>query len=128
MLEALQVDMFAAFIGIWIAVCVASIVILILLALWMHKDALSRGMDATVWVVLLVIATLFGSFIGLIIVVVIYLVVRESHPYGGYPYGYPAPYTTPYAAPTAPCPVCGQPLYWYAQAGRWYCYRCQQYR
>ena len=128
MLETLQVDLIAAFFGLWILVCVAGIVILVLVALWMHKDALSRGMDATVWVVLLVIATLLGSFIGLIIVVVIYAVVRESHPIGGYPYGYPAAYMTPYAVPTAPCPVCGQPLFWFPQAGRWYCYRCQQYR
>jgi prepilin signal peptidase PulO-like enzyme (type II secretory pathway) len=90
-------------------------------------------MDATVWVVLLILASVFGTLIGFIIVLVIYLVVRESHPVGGMPYGYgyPPPGAPPPAgAPPllASCPVCGNPMTWYPQYARWYCPTCAQYR
>lgn len=39
--------------------------------------------------------------------------------------GQPVP-TAPYQQPT--CYVCGSPLTWVAQYGRWYCSRCQTYR
>jgi hypothetical protein len=71
-------------------------------------------MDGTLWFVLLLLASIFGSFIGGIIVLVIYLVVREEHPVGGprYPYGYPPapaygypPYGYSPYAPPSPAPV-----------------------
>jgi hypothetical protein len=52
-------------------------------------------------------------------------------------YGYPPqqPGAAPGAAPVSPgtytppaCPVCGSPLTWVPQYGRWYCGRCQAYR
>ncbi len=47
----------------------------------------------------------------------------------GYP-GQPAagapPVGTP--SPAASCYVCGTPLTWVPQYGRWYCTRCQSYR
>ncbi|TLZ94845.1 MAG: hypothetical protein E6J95_03350, partial [Methanobacteriota archaeon] len=96
-------------------------------------------------------ATLIGGIIGFAIVFVIYLVVRESHPIGGaIPYGYappmyppsqgPPPTSPPGGPPTGPptgpqmapvpaaCPVCGRPMMWVPQYGRWYCPTCGQYR
>lgn len=75
------------------------IVLLVLSAVWMYRDANSRAMDGSLWVVILIIASIFGTVIGWLIVFVIYVVVRENHPVGGrpYPYGY-APYG-PYAQP-----------------------------
>ena len=34
----------------------------------------------------------------------------------------------PVPPPLQLCPVCGQPLAWIAQYGRWYCSGCAQYR
>src|SRR5437660_9745586 len=104
-----------------------------------------------VFVVLLVLATLIGGIIGFAIVFIIYLVVRESHPIGGaIPYGYappmyppsqgPPPTSPPGGPPTGPptgpqmapapaaFPVCGRPVMWVPQYGRWYCPTCGQYR
>ena len=95
----------------------------------MYRDAQGRRLDATVWVVLLVIATLLTGIIGFVIVFVIYLVVRESHPIGG---GMPMAYGPYGPVPTevvpAPCPVCGRPMVWYPQYQRWYCPSCGTYR
>ena len=108
------------------ALCAVGLVALLVGALWIYRDAQSRRMDATLWIVLLVVATLLGGIVGFVIVLIIYLVVRESHPMGGgmLPYGYgPVP-----AAPIpAPCPVCGRPMTWYPQYQRWYCHSCGQY-
>ena len=66
-----------------LGICLVGIVALVFGALWMYRDAQTRRMDATVWVVLLVVATLLAGIIGFVIVLVIYLVVRENHPIGG---------------------------------------------
>ncbi len=84
---------------------------------------------------------LCGVGVVLLIVGVILVAVHPSQPmyYAPQPpYGYPpqAPAAPPApGAPTAPgaytppgCPVCGTPLTWVAQYGRWYCTRCQAYR
>ncbi len=110
---------------ILIGVCFATLLAVIVAALWLHGDAQSRGMAATVWIVLLILASFFGGFIGFAIVVVVYLVVRGNHPVGGaMPYGY-VPYPV---APQAACPVCGGPMTWYPEYQRWYCPSCGQYR
>lgn len=96
------------------------LVIFIIVAVWMYQDANSRGMNGGIWVIILVLASLIGSFIGGIIVVIIYLLLREGHlgrtPYGysypppSYGYaGYPPPGYAPGAAPqgTVRCPRCG---------------------
>lgn len=51
------------------------------------------------------------------------------------PYGYPPPGAPRGRArpdapvqPTPLCPVCGTPISWVPQYGRWYCSRCQAYR
>ncbi len=107
-------------------VYLVGVVALVVGALWMYRDAQSRGMDAIVWVVILVIATLVATVIGFAVVFVLYLIVRESYPAGGtVPFGY-TPYPT--AVIPAPCPVCGRAMAWYPQYQRWYCPACGQYR
>lgn len=115
------------FFGVLIALCAVAIIALIAGAVWMYRDAESRRMDATVWLVILILATVFGNLLGFIIVIVVYLIVRESHPVGGaMPYGYGPPPGMPPVP--APCPVCGNPMTWYPQYARWYCPHCGQYR
>jgi len=71
------------------------IVITILIAVWLYKDAEKRGSSGALWVVILILATLFLSFIGMIIVIIIWLVIRgPERPPGYMPppgYGPPAP-------------------------------------
>ena len=68
------------------------LILFIAVAVWMYGDANSRGMSGGIWVLVLILASLFGSFVGGIIVVVIYLLVREGHLGArGYRYGYPYP-------------------------------------
>ena len=112
------------------ALCAIGLVALIVGGLWMYRDSQSRRMDATVWLILLIVATLVGGIIGFVIVLVIYVVVRESHPIGGgIPYGYAPMPGVPGPPPMpAPCPVCGRPMTWYPQYQRWYCPSCGQYR
>lgn len=112
------------------------LILFIFVAVWMYRDANSRGMGGGLWVVLLVLASLIGSFIGGLIVLIVYLIVREDHPVGGrlygYGYGYPPPgygypsYPPP-AYPAAPdrppagrCPRCGVPTY----VGSRFCASC----
>src|SRR2546426_10424428 len=105
-----------------LGICLIGIVALVFGALWMYREAQSRRMDATVWVVLLVVATLLAGIIGFVIVLVIFLVVRENHPIGGgMPVGY-GPYA-PYPAPVEPaaCPGCGRPSARVPPYQRWYC-------
>src|SRR2546422_3701104 len=112
-----------------LGICLIGIVALVFGALWMYREAHSRRMDATVWVVLLVVATLLAGIIGFVIVLVIFLVVRENHPIGGgMPMGY-GPYA-PYPAPVVPaaCPVCGRPMTWFPQYHRWDCPSSRAYR
>jgi hypothetical protein len=117
---------FEGFFAWLVFLCVVAIVLAILGAVWMYRDAESRRMDAIVWVILLVVATVFANLLGFIIVLVVYLLVRESHPIGGgMPYGYGAAGYPPFPAA---CPVCGNPMSWYPQYARWYCPTCGQYR
>jgi hypothetical protein len=106
------------------------LILFVFVAVWMYGDANSRGMGGGIWVLLLILASLLGSFIGGLIVLIVYLVVREGHPVGGRPYGYgygypppaygypPSGYGSPaYPPPTYPaapppaasgrCPRCG---------------------
>jgi len=110
-----------------LALCAIGFVALIVGAVWMYRDAQSRRMDATVWLILVIVATLLGGgIVGFVIVLVIYLVVRENHPVvGAMPVGYGPPQAPP--VPAA-CPVCGGPMTWYPQYQRWYCPTCAQYR
>jgi len=112
------------------------LVLFILVAVWMYGDANSRGMNGGIWVLVLILASLFGSFIGGVIVVIIYLLVREGHLVGGGPYrygyaypppgygypGYPPPVYPPAPPPAAAgrCPRCGAA----ANPGARFCASC----
>jgi hypothetical protein len=136
MVAAFQV----VFAGLWIillALCAVGVIALIAGAIWIYGDAQRRGMDAVLWLILLILGTLFGAgIVGFAVVLIIYLIVREDHPVGGaFPYRYgPGPGFAPGTAPPqaapapAPCPVCGSPMMWYPQYQRWYCATCATYR
>ena len=74
--------------AIWIICVIVMLVISIMIAVWVYRDAKSRGMSGALW---LIIVLLFG-IIGLII----YLVVRHDKvPEQGY-YPPPGQYQQPY--------------------------------
>jgi len=54
------------------------LIIAILVGIWMYKDAEKRGKSGIMWLLLLVVATLFLNLIGFIIVLIIWLVVRPK--------------------------------------------------
>lgn len=103
-------------------------------------------------VVFMILGVVFAPICGLgLVLLIIGIILAATHtpstPYAPYPYAYQPP-----AAPTAPsqayppqppaagqpvpnapyqqpsCYVCGSPLMWVPQYGRWYCSRCQSYR
>jgi hypothetical protein len=75
----------ATFMGIGLTICaiiiIIPLIIAILVAIWLYKDAEKRGKEGIIWVVLLIIASIFLSFLGLIIVIVVWLAIRP--PIGG---------------------------------------------
>src|SRR5437016_5895497 len=75
---------FEGWIFIVLALCAVGVIALLVGALWMYQDAQRRRMDATLWLIFLIIATLLGTVVGFVIVVVLYLIIRESHPIGGW--------------------------------------------
>ncbi|HLE54743.1 MAG TPA: zinc ribbon domain-containing protein [Thermoplasmata archaeon] len=102
----LQFEPFGAFLTVICALVIAALVVFIFLAVWLYRDAESRGMSGGLWVVILLLASLFFSFLGLIVVLIIYLLVRGQHPYGSYPAGYGyGGYGSPYAPPGYPPPM-----------------------
>jgi uncharacterized membrane protein YhaH (DUF805 family) len=58
--------------GFFILIIIGLFVVWILLAVWVYRDAKKRGMEATLWLLLV----LLTGFIGLIV----YLIVRREHP------------------------------------------------
>jgi len=144
---ALQTELFfgVAACAFWIA----WLVIWILVAVWVYKDAESRRTNGMLWAIIVILLGLIG--------LIIYLIARPSgplQPYQAYPgyAGYPqAQYAPPGYAPQAPpqpvqppmqppvqqpmqpqmqapaatgatyCPRCGRPLEYVYQYQRWYC-------
>ncbi len=86
---AAQGEAFAAgIVGLVIFIYIVIFIVIILIAIWVYRDAESRGMSGVLWL----IVVLVGSIIGLII----YLVIRRDHPvlppgYRPPPGGYPPP-------------------------------------
>ncbi len=74
-------------IGLTLMVCfiviLLPIIIAVIAAIWIYKDANKRGKEGIVWAIILVLVTLFLSFIGLIIILVVWLAIRP--PIGGEP-------------------------------------------
>jgi hypothetical protein len=122
-----QFGAFDAVLGALCFVIIASLVVFILVAVWVYRDAESRGMSGMLWLVLLILASLFFAFIGGLIVLVIYLIVRAEHPprymAAAYP-GYPPPMAPPPGtAPPPPGPFAPPPAY-AATAGAATCRNC----
>ena len=67
-----------AFITLVLICLVASIIIAVLIGVWIFRDADSRGMNGTLWLVLVIVGAFLGGIIGLVIIIIIYLVVREE--------------------------------------------------
>jgi len=66
----------------FVFICVLIIVIFIIsivIAIWVYRDANSRGMDGTIWLIVVFV----GSIVGLIV----YLIIRKDHPVGSPPSG-----------------------------------------
>ncbi|UCG70699.1 MAG: hypothetical protein JSV09_06705 [Thermoplasmata archaeon] len=92
------------------AICMVIILIIaILIAVWLYKDAEKRGKSGALWVVILIVAALLFSIFGIIGVIVIWILVRPpigmaGAPPPGYPPqqpGYP-PQQPPYYPPQQP--------------------------
>lgn len=135
-LAPFQFEPIGTFLALACFLVIAALIVFVFVAIWMYRDAEGRGMSGALWVVLLLLASLFFSFIGGLVVLVIYLIVRTERPYGAYPGGYgygyggyppaypppayppPAPTPATPAAPAAPapprqptnCKSCGAPL------------------
>ena len=77
----------AFFMGLGLTMCIMIViiplVIAILACIWIYKDAEKRGKSGGLWVLILILASLFLSFLGLIIVIIVWLVIRP--PIGGEP-------------------------------------------
>ena len=78
-------DEAALFMGLGLTVCLilvlVPLIIAILACIWIYKDAEQRGKQGALWVILLILAAIFLSFLGLLIVIIIWLVIRP--PIGG---------------------------------------------
>ncbi len=89
-------------------------------------------LGALLMVVGIVFWPICGLGIVLLIVGIVLLIAKVPRPQYYYPptYGYAPPGAPvgPAAYAPAACPVCGSPMAWIAQYGRWYCMRCQAYR
>ena len=98
----------AFFMGLGLTMCLVLIiiplVIAILACIWIYKDAEKRGKSGALWVILLILLSLFLSFIGLIIIIVVWLAIRP--PIGGEP----AKQGKTAADSDRRCPNCGRPI------------------
>jgi len=81
---------------------IGGLVLSLLIAIWVYRDAESRGMSGVLWLIVVLVAGLIG--------LLIYLIVRGDHPVrppGYYPAAYPAYpvyYPPAYPPPAAPAP------------------------
>lgn len=108
------------------AVCglvVAWLVIFILVAVWVYRDAEKRRMSGGLWLIIVILLGLIG--------LIIYLIVRSDHPVGGispayagvppqYPPAYPPQPPAPAAGVATTCRNCGSPV----APGTAFCPRC----
>jgi len=94
-----------AFFGLSLVMCliiflIVPLIIAILACIWIYKDAEKRGKSGALWVLLLIVASVVGNFIGFIIVIVIWLATRP--PIGG------APQQMEQSSSDRRCPNCGR--------------------
>ena len=118
----------------WFGICGSGIcwllpaIIWIVLAVWVYKDAESRGdSNAVLWLIVVLILGIIG--------LIIYLVVRKDKPQQQY---YQPPPQQPQYQQAAPPPVpaqqqyncaeCGAPMRYIQNYQRWYCDHCGRYQ
>ena len=93
--------------GFGITMCLVIIliplIIAILVGIWIYKDAEKRGKSGALWLILLIVMSLLFSFIGFVLILIIWLVVRP--PIGGEPGRAQQP-----GANDRMCPSCGRPI------------------
>jgi Na+/H+-dicarboxylate symporter len=98
----------AAFLfGFGLTICLlimlVPLIIAILAAIWIYKDAEKRGKSGVLWVILLIVMTLLLNLIGFIIIIIVWLAVRP--PIGGDPNK-----QTVTTGTSRQCPSCGRPI------------------
>src|SRR3972149_6064275 len=113
--SSLQTIFDFGFAGLICAIVIALFVVFVLIAIWVYRDAESRGMNGALWLIVVILIGLVG--------LIIYLVVRSDHPVRppgyyppapgyypppGYAPGYPPPGVPP-TAPPAPAPPAAPP-------------------
>lgn len=88
-------DTFWIFGALWCMIPLISIIVWVVLAVWVYKDANERGMSGALWALVIII----GGIVGLIV----FLIIRRDHPKYGEPgfgyrpgYYYPGYYQQPY--------------------------------
>ncbi len=97
----------AAFLfGFGLTICLIIVIIptiiAILVAVWIYKDAEKRGKSGILWVILLLLASFLFSFIGFIIVLIVWFAIRP--PIGGEPNKQMG------VSSGRICPACGRPI------------------
>ncbi len=119
--SAFQIEIF--FGGLFCLFWVAFFIIFLLIAIWVYRDAESRGMSGALWLIIVLIFPLIG--------LIIYLVVRHDRmppmmmpqqQWAPPPGGMPPPGMPPSGAPAAQmtCRNCGSPL----APGATFCGKC----
>ena len=58
--------------GVLCAIVVGSLILSAIIGIWVYRDAESRGMSGVLWLLIVLVVSLVG--------LVIYLIVRGSHP------------------------------------------------
>ncbi|MCK4454911.1 MAG: zinc ribbon domain-containing protein [Thermoplasmata archaeon] len=98
----LQIDPFFWVWG-WLVCVVIWYVVLIMIAIWVYRDAESRGMSGALWLLIVLLANIVG--------LIVYLVVRTDRPqYGYYPRQQPyQQYQYQQPPPTQPPPAAAPP-------------------
>ncbi|RLF48709.1 MAG: hypothetical protein DRN20_03955 [Thermoplasmata archaeon] len=112
--------MFGLAYGVCAVFYIAWFILWILVAIWVYRDAESRGKSGALWLLIIILTGIIG--------LIIWLVVRPEKQY--YQQPYPPQYQQEISQPPPQqytCPYCGGPLIYSAQYGRWYCQRCNRY-
>jgi hypothetical protein len=96
----------AVLFGLGLTVCLILVIIPLIIAIiaciWIYKDAEKRGKSGALWVILLIVCSLLFSFIGFIVIIIIWLAIRP--PIGGAPQQQTGP------SGGRMCPNCGRPI------------------
>lgn len=68
--------------GMCILIYIVMAVLALFVSIWIYGDAKARGHSGAMWVVMVVFATIIGTAIGLVVVIMFYLITRNNPPEG----------------------------------------------